>query len=216
MARVVLAVSSVLLAVIALCWIAAIALSFIDDRPRWVEPYVAWRSGPAHVYMAAVTRGGLSLESRALPWAPSGRPVPSSYEPDPDVAVQTVEGTNIRFSLGRFADRSLLGFAQGHWTAYIGVGRNGGTTNGSYVAVPIWFLLLVFGVLPGRAVVRWWRERRRASAGTCRVCGYDLRASPERCPECGTPRRVSLIKRLRAMLGLRPMPLPSTRLALRA
>lgn len=38
---------------------------------------------------------------------------------------------------------------------------------------------------------REWRtlvDRRRAAAGLCPVCGYDLRSSAGRCPECGASR----------------------------
>ena len=52
------------------------------------------------------------------------------------------------------------------------------------VIVPYWVLFLFFLIWPGIVGAGWWR-RRRWRPGTCRNCGYDLRASAGRCPECG-------------------------------
>ena len=54
------------------------------------------------------------------------------------------------------------------------------------IIVPAWSLATVLA-LP--AVVPLWRRvraRRRQAEMRCRTCGYDLRATPTRCPECGT------------------------------
>jgi hypothetical protein len=58
------------------------------------------------------------------------------------------------------------------------------------VGVPFWLPLLFALALPAWQVGRWRHARRRDRQGRCSACGYDLRASGDRCPECGTPRPV--------------------------
>src|SRR4051794_9429315 len=61
----------------------------------------------------------------------------------------------------------------GHWT---------------WVTVPHWSVALPLAILPliwSKRLVRGVRQRRRGTHNRCLACGYDLRATPERCPECG-------------------------------
>ena len=51
--------------------------------------------------------------------------------------------------------------------------------------LPFWLIGLAAAVPPIGWLGRRLRTRRRRSAGRCAACGYDLRATPGRCPECG-------------------------------
>jgi hypothetical protein len=51
--------------------------------------------------------------------------------------------------------------------------------------ITLWSLVLLFGILPATWLPITLRRRRIARQGRCPVCGYDLRATPQRCPECG-------------------------------
>ena len=52
------------------------------------------------------------------------------------------------------------------------------------ITLPFWFLVLITVPIPAVEIARRIRKRK-LGIGQCTSCGYDLRASPDRCPECG-------------------------------
>jgi hypothetical protein len=72
-----------------------------------------------------------------------------------------------------------------HW---LGFGYREEPYGGTKCAtVPHWSVALTSVVLPAWWIRSFYRRRRAQRLGHCSRCGYDLRATPERCPECGEP-----------------------------
>jgi hypothetical protein len=69
--------------------------------------------------------------------------------------------------------------------------QNSGSTRtaqaGQFTEIPIWMIAFAASA---PLQIAWVRRRHRrlkeSRIGHCLVCGYDLRATPDRCPECGT------------------------------
>jgi hypothetical protein len=95
------------------------------------------------------------------------------YLPKVEVLMPRAKGMweGAGFSFGREADRHPARVSVSH-----------------VIAVPYWSLA---AVSLGPLVIwpiRWACRLRRRGRDVCASCGYDLRATPGRCPECGAGR----------------------------
>lgn len=65
------------------------------------------------------------------------------------------------------------------------------------IRIPYWLIALFAVIAPSiwLARLKRRRERDRLHAGLCPTCGYDLRATPDFCPECGAAPAVPVISK---------------------
>ena len=139
----------------------------------------AWREAQPDTYVNAFTSLGINAgrlnlckeaDQRSGPWPGPAVPYITFWKGEDDLWFAGITET---------------------WLPYTHEGVDTLPAAGSAVtqtqwALPLPLLVLLFALLPIRWAVLRRRERRRNAAGVCVKCGYDLRGSRERCPECGT------------------------------
>jgi len=59
------------------------------------------------------------------------------------------------------------------------------------IMIPCWMPTLLASIAPAMFVRRLRKLKGAPAEGECRKCGYDMRATRDRCPECGTVAKVS-------------------------
>lgn len=86
-------------------------------------------------------------------------------------------------------ERGMLGIRWEARTYPVGPPVFTQSSNASTARLAIHLSLILFAtaLLPAAWLAARLRARRRRQRGHCLACGYDLRASKDRCPECGSP-----------------------------
>jgi hypothetical protein len=137
-------------------------------RSYMASDYLCYGTGPLSSYVITISDGELL----------AGEDWQYAYSP--------ARKSRFQFGSLRPADwagcaaRECAGFGYGLYLSDMGP-----PINSRVVMVPFWFAAASLALFPG-AWFRTWRRRRFATTGGCRRCGYDLSATPDRCPECGT------------------------------
>jgi hypothetical protein len=163
------AVSAVLFAAVCVLWVRSWVLQKMEWAARnSAQTAVEVRSagGRLFFYWCAVTGT-----------FPDG-PQPWYYQLDEDT---------LDFEPAGGPPHGLLGIEY-RYSTYAKYGR----AKSLWLVIPNWAAALCCAILPAGWLAREVRRRHlcryRLSHGLCLGCGYDLRATADRCPECGAAR----------------------------
>jgi rubrerythrin len=165
--------------------------------------YLPQTEGRPWVRFEPATGGGLKMGDldKSYPVAGKWAGFRYGYSLKPTPAAAQLHADRERFAVLRASLRELHGRAavadgdeerrQMRLQLELNALSNGRDGNAWEVHFPAWLAAAVTAMLPAfwarRTVVarRLRRTARRRDCGQCERCGYDLRATPGRCPECG-------------------------------
>ncbi len=154
---------------------AAVVLSVFWVRSQWRSDTV-YRQATPQAWSIASNDGGITLGRRNYD---------GLWLRDANWRYQSGTVTGIGYGMQRWR---FAGFARGDIQSSFGTGELAYKFRDDYWTVPYWILVLVASAYPAFWIVGCIRRRVarvRVERGQCPSCGYDLRASPARCPECG-------------------------------
>jgi hypothetical protein len=184
------ALSLALCVAVVILWVRSY---WIDEALVWGEPHVppptTWHMravssthGRVAVFVYQDQQAALSSPVQAAEW------VRMEAYLDPVIGREYQRPATIPVPADQF-----LGFGYDSEGGGMEVRLRDGTryatrSESTIIGFPHWCLAALFAAMP---VQRLWigrrlvRMRQRLATGQCAACGYDIRATPDRCPECG-------------------------------
>jgi hypothetical protein len=165
----------------ALSPVICVATAVLWVRSHWFEDDVGIY-GPNENYVCASSGGNLLFILCPTYHGPKAIRYSAKMEWDYVSAKLTSLGAS-SITFAKYRRLAWLGFAYDPNHLIQGNGRI--YYNGYRLFVPHWLFCLLFLAAPAAWYWQRIRDRRLAAEGRCLTCGYDLRATPDRCPECG-------------------------------
>jgi hypothetical protein len=161
-------------------------LLFVATVVLWVRGYFYWR------FEGVTFNSGATVEARQFHYCVLSRPFGLS------ISHHRLWTASLRPGWLPFSTRAAPGNRAQYDEWYRANGGQGiagvwliaGVPSGDRriyeIMLPHWVVALITATMPALWLRKHLKERGRTDPGHCRSCGYDLRATPERCPECGT------------------------------